>query len=274
MLTAANAALSILLEAVCVFVINWLPFDYVNMFAALGFGLSVGGLVIIGSSLVHLRNPALARGVAILAALTGLYGAWSCDSTARFAKPVYWRLGQQWNYVGEFYQNGFWDIFGLVRVSGLPLAAVSCIEAGVVAASMWIATSTACWPYCETCSERFNLDFRAGLRPSADNGSVLQRLLDGDLAALAEFEASDSGREPYVCLSYYFCSGCSDMRVLTMDAYEPAYDGRGRPMFTRSILIDNAVLDYRSIRQVEAALEMIDSQQTDTVEWGTHQDGE
>lgn len=128
----AAAVLAVPLGLAYSYLIRWIPFVYVNFFATLGYGFAFGWVTVRLLKAGHVRHTALAALCGLGVGLIALYGEWSGHLHVVFDDaPWVFRPDQVWRGVQYLYAHGSWS-FHRTTVSGIPLALVWLIEAGII----------------------------------------------------------------------------------------------------------------------------------------------
>jgi len=128
----AAAAAGVPLGLAYSYVIRWIPFVYINFFATLGYGFLFGWMTAHLLKAGHVRNTALAALCGLGVGLIALYCEWSGHLHVVFDDaPWFFRPDQVARGVKYLYEHGSWS-FHHTTVSGLPLALVWLIEAGII----------------------------------------------------------------------------------------------------------------------------------------------
>jgi hypothetical protein len=164
-----------LIYAYCIW---YIPFIYINLFIAIGFGFGVGFIItFFAVKLGKVRNKMLATVFGILGALIALYFHWSVWAdlvinagesygSSRIGITVsnieffqVFKLACNpavlFELIGEINKVGTWGI-SAIPVSGIFLSLIWIIEAGIVIAVSFIMTRNASQiPYCEIHNDWF-----------------------------------------------------------------------------------------------------------------------
>lgn len=176
------------------YLIKWIPIIYFNVLATIGYG-AVFGLVC-GKLMKYalVRNNMISLFTAAAAGVIGLYFAWNGHVHATFQNaPVFCFPDEMAAAMRQLYDEGSWGMHTGEPVTGIPLAIVWVVEAGIILA-MSIYT---CYrmvgeiPFCET--SRCWLDQTRNintLAPYSDSTQVAA-FKSGDLGPLTQAKPRD-----------------------------------------------------------------------------------
>ena len=253
MLGGATAAV---LGVVYAYATNYIPLVYINFLLTIAFGAAIGGAVGAGARMGRVRNLPVAVAAGVLMGLVGLYVAWAFDPMARFGfSPVFDPLAL-YAYMQVFYENGFWGMSGDNTVSGIFLGLVWAAEAGAILfiAGKIPAGVLADKPFCETCIEWGTTEGavqRLSVTPKQQDS--LNRLLTGDLEALAQFDRTPGDQGPYLTLDLTTCGSCAESNFLTVSLVTPTTDREGKPTTVVQPLLQNLVVHESEIELIRNA---------------------
>lgn len=200
----AAAALAFPLGLGYAYLLNWIPFIYINMLATLAYGYAFGLLATKILKAGQVRNPSLAALCGLGAGLLALYFEWSGHIHVLYEDaPWFFGPDQIMRGLAYLYENGSWGMHSGESVTGIPLALVWVAEAGlIVGLSTWLpyafvrdtpfCEKTRCWldedkkiDTLETITDAAQLAaLKSGdimpivsAKPKADNAAVYTRLL-------------------------------------------------------------------------------------------------
>lgn len=228
--------------------IEWIPFLYLDALLVIGLGFALGGATALALWVGKCRNPivgalvgALIACVAIaashylayqhaLAKLPGL--SWSQYIDARV--QVGWKLGRRSSggSVSGFFVYLCWAI-----------EAGACIVGGVIAG-----VSVACSPFCETCNRWADKAEAEGTTRVPDEAIVSRISAAEDTAQLfdvpalpAVMPAPPGARD----LKYVLkgCPGCEEVATVSVELIEHVVDKKGKPDTNTKSLHSNVLLN-------------------------------
>jgi hypothetical protein len=165
---------SAVLAFVYIYAIWYIPFVYINFFLCLGFGLVLGGVLMLLAKAGKLRSPV---GVGLLALLVGLmavYLEWSvyltllfnsettgtgrdADTSTSFNSALFADVlahpGAMWEAIGKINETGTWSLKGATP-SGVFLGVIWVIELVIILGGAYLlARSQADEPFSEVANE-------------------------------------------------------------------------------------------------------------------------
>lgn len=266
LMTAAAGCLAALFLAVgYAFSFQYIPFVYLNLLLALGFGGGIGWTVGFTAREGKIRNVTIVGALAVVAAFIGAYVQWG--ATVYAACPPE-ELSQLWAAAGlapllpqnifalmeELYAEGSWGLTSGSPVRGWPLAIVWVCEAGAILYAAFNAATKqiANQPYCEQCQE-----WVAARAPHLYLGdeyeAVWSEVKHGAFENLA-LTSRASGDEPsYMRLTLHVCEKCQDSNYLTIAACKNTTDSKGNAKFEEKNLFTNLAIQHIQTELIQAA---------------------
>ena len=260
-----GALVAVPLGVVYAFGTNYIPIVYVNFLLTLALGAAIGGAVGLGAKVGRVRNVPVASLAGAAMGLVGLYVAWATDPVARFGGDdalaqlgITWLFDPRalWVYMQIFYENGFWGMSDGAPVSGIFLGIVWLAEAGMIlfCSAKIPATILADKPFCETCNQWATIESDVQrLVAGPEQQGALNRLLTGDLQALAQLERTPGDSGPYLRLDLATCGLCADTNFLSVQAVTPTVDNNGNPTTAVQPLLKHLVIREEDIELVRQA---------------------
>lgn len=147
-----------LLGAIYSYIILYLPMaGWITFMISGGYGLCVGATVSMACRSAKIRNPGVAKAVALAAQLVGFYvswGVWVHRLLARAEVPdvslaMCLRPDLLWKAIQVINQNGAWSISGM-EPTGVSLALLWLLEAGIIFWVCYVVVDLSD-PFCENC---------------------------------------------------------------------------------------------------------------------------
>src|SRR5262245_30482237 len=115
------------------YLINWIPFIYLNFLLTAGYGFLFGFLTGLMVKIGKVRNTLVACQCGLLAGVFGWYFAWNGHVHALSkGGPALFLPGEILRAMQYLYQNGSWGLSSGGNVTGIPLAIVWAVEAVVM----------------------------------------------------------------------------------------------------------------------------------------------
>lgn len=265
LLTTAIAGIgtAISLAFVYAYATNWIPFVYVNVLLTLGLGGIVGILVAKAARGGKLRNPGVVGLVGLISGLVALYVAWGADALARLGWPqegsalsvFYPRF--LWGYIQIFYAKGFWGIGkgNAGMISGIPLAIVWLIEAGIIVglstAAAWGDLLTVV--FCEACNEWTEIDGDV-LRLAPEGGGPILALVDeGTLGDLSTADRASPGAADFLKVGLVWCETCDDCNYLDVERVQITENKKGESKTVTTPVISKLAISREQRDEIRAA---------------------
>jgi len=261
----AGSLAAIGLGVVYCFSFYYVPYVYLNFVMAVCVGAGAG--YVVGQTAIHgkIRNVNAVGGIALLAALAGIYAEWGTTIYALYPAA---ELPQFFAKAGlkpflpqnivvlmaELFARGSWGLAANAMVTGWPLVALWLVEAGLIlAAAVGAATlRIADRPFCERCQE-----WVGGLTPHVYVGDgtepVWTEVQRGIFESLALTPRADGTEPTYVKLTLRVCDGCSESNYLTITTCRKYVDGHGHQQLQQRDLIKNLILTSTQVEIVQAA---------------------
>jgi hypothetical protein len=266
LMTAAAGSLAALFLGIAYsFSFYYIPFVYLNLLLACGFGAGVGYVVGHTAKEGKIRNVAVVGVIAVLAAMVGIYFEWGSTVYAMCAPT---ELSRLWENAGlapflphhivvlmfDLFAEGSWGFSENQMVCGWPLVFLWFAEAATI---FGLAIATAVGqikdvPFCEKCQE-----WIAGRAPHLYVGDgtelVWKDVQKGTFEPLALTPRANGDEPTYVRLTLAICEGCSENCYLTITACQNTVDSKGNPKLVQNDLVTNLILEPAQADIVQAA---------------------
>ena len=115
------------------YIIRWIPFIYINFFITLGYGFAFGWVTSRILKTSQVRNTSLAALAGLAAGLIALYLEWSGTLHVLFEdSPWFFLPDEVMRGMALLYEQGSWGLRSGGNVTGILLAVVWVVEAGIV----------------------------------------------------------------------------------------------------------------------------------------------
>ena len=242
-------------------IIVHVPFIYANFLATAAFGFATGYTIGRAAKIGKIRNPLVAGLFGLVFGLVGLYIAWAADFIIRFELPqddylVAFRPGMLSEYIAVFYDQGFWGFSEKSNVSGLLLAAIWLVEAGVIVglAMLTAHAATAKLTFCERC-QTWNQVVEDVRRLAIGPGqeSVIERLATGNLSALKDLTVASPETSVYLRVDMAQCQTCSDSSYVTVQLVTETVDKDGDVSTDTDALLTNVLVTEAELIELQEA---------------------
>jgi hypothetical protein len=241
----AAAVLGFPLGLLYAYLLRWIPFVYINVLATFGYGLVFGWLTLRLLKSGRVRNTAIAIAVGTLAGLIAVYSEWSGHLHALLKDPpLVFRPDQILTGMAFLYKNGSWGLHGGDSVTGIPLAIVWLVEAGIIIGMavllpLGFVRDT---PYCE--ESRCWLDEEKVINSlgTVSNPGHLAALKAGDIAPLVEMTPKTEGANNFTRLVMKRSPQCERFCTIRVQDVSLSLDKEGNVKEKKRNLTDLLVL--------------------------------
>jgi hypothetical protein len=185
------------------YIIKWCPLVYINFLATAGYGLLFG---LIGGYFLKfgkVRNTAVAALTGILAGLIAWYFNWSGHVYALFkGAPLVSFPDMILRVMGALYDQGSWGMHRSGNITGIPLAIVWVVEAGII---IGLTAFTAVGfvsdvPFCERKQCWLDQEKKISTLRNFTDPAHLAALKVGDLAPLVRAQPKDADSSAFARL--------------------------------------------------------------------------
>ncbi len=254
-----------LLGVIYSFTFQYIPYVHLNFLLAIGFGVFTGFAVAWGVRRGKIRSTAATGGLALVAALAGIYVEWgttvyalcsAADLPQFFAvaglKPLL-----PHNVVGvmiELFDHGSWSLDGGAAVHGWPLVGLWIAEAAVIMTAAYCTATAqiAKVPFCENCQEW--ISSRAPhLYVGNGNEAVWSEIQRGNFDNLAQTPHASGAEDNFMKLTLNVCAGCSDSNYLTITKCRRRRNSKGQEWIEQTDVVTNGIVTATQSEIIEAA---------------------
>ncbi|MGY3088722.1 hypothetical protein ACVWYF_001762 [Hymenobacter sp. UYAg731] len=268
-----GAVAAAVLAFVYIYAIWYIPFVYINFFLCLGFGLVLGGVLMLLARAGKLRSP---KGVAALAVLVGLaatYLEWTvyltllfnsettgtgrnADTSTSFSPRLFVDVlthpGAMWNAIGKINETGTWSLKGATP-SGAFLWFVWVVELLIIIGGAYLlARSQADEPFSELTNEWAEEETLAHPIAFAQDAAQTRTALEtGQFHALA-LHPAQSGPAPFARLKLHRVANDPACRYLTLENVTPKVDDKGKATEATATVVQHLAISpaaYDDLKQ-------------------------
>jgi len=256
----ASLSAAVLCGFIYAYAFAYIPHIVLNAAVTVVFGLALGFIVAQAAERGKIRNNVIVGCLAIATALFGLYVYWGAYFWALVGFNKVRQVGLYaftpwglYEFAAHLYAKGSWSFSEGNPVAGWFLASLWILEAVVVVGLVAIVSQlNAQRPYCESCQSWTDLQ-RGVARLLASGGEpAWDKVLAGELPALAEFRPAPPGSWMYVRLDLARCPTCEQSRFLTISQVMLQTDSKGKTSETTRSLVTNAIITPEQSAVVEA----------------------
>jgi hypothetical protein len=261
------------LAFVYIYAIWYIPFVYINFFICLGFGLVLGGILMLLARAGKLRSP---KGVGILALLVGLaavYLEWSvyltllfnaettgtgrdADTSTSFKASLFGDVlthpAAMWETISKINQTGTWSLKGATP-SGLFLWFVWLVELVIIVGGAYLmAKSQADEPFSELANEWADEETLAHPVAYAPDATQTRTALEtGQFHALAPHVAQ-SELDPFARLKLHRVPNDPGCQYLTLENVTTKVDDKGKASQSTATVVQHLAISpsvYDDLKQ-------------------------
>ncbi len=227
----------------------YIPFIYLNLLLCAAFGGGVDFATGLGATWAKVRSPGFVTLAGGLMGLNAAYAGWVYWVFVQTSHELWvFGLGDMMMIWETVYEDGTWSMGGGDNVTGMALAAVWVIEAGVLvvlgARGARMAMSDA--PFCEACSAWApNTESHSMLQPPESLGvsGVEKAIRRGQWDVLHAVAQGKRNARKFLDLERWTCTGCDDFDVMTLLAVTLTKDKDGDDKRVEKKVIDRIYLD-------------------------------
>ncbi|HWY74445.1 MAG TPA: hypothetical protein VN281_02450, partial [Verrucomicrobiae bacterium] len=183
---------------------KWIPFIYLNFLVTLGYGFFFGAVIGALMKWGKVRNTLVVLVTSLVAGFIALYFSWNGHIHSLFPDaPTICRPNVMLNGMKALYREGSWGLHGSGPVTGIPLAIVWVVEAGVI---LGLTTATAVGmiastPFCENAMCWLDKKRTINtLAPFTDPAQVAA-IKSGDLRPLTQARPKPTGADSWTRLT-------------------------------------------------------------------------
>jgi hypothetical protein len=213
------------------YLIRWVPFIYVNFLATLGYGFAFGWMTTQVLKFTQVRNTALAALCGLLAGVLALYGEWSGHLHALFDEaPWLFRPDEIMRGMQVLYAEGSWGLRSSGNVTGIVLAIVWVIEAGMILGFSillpWSFVKDT--PFCERSKCWLDEEKKIDTLESFTDAAQLAALKSGDLLPLIDAKPKADSAATYTRLLLKRSPQCTTFCTVRVQDVTVSIDNEGK----------------------------------------------
>ena len=202
------------------------PFIYISFLATIGFGAILGAAVTKGSTIGHIRSPAMSYAITLFSGVVGVYVAWIGQIfLVTEAKVFVFDPLIIFAAIQAFAEIGVWELRGF-QPKGWQLYACWSIEAIMIIGFAYVSGGGSEDPYCERCgkwTEPNGHITRLALASDLEIRTALEEDY-GILTSLASQEVDDAN---YLDVSVHCCGSCDESNFMSLDRVAITVDSKG-----------------------------------------------
>lgn len=236
------------------YLLRWCPFIYVNFLATCGLGLLIGFVTLLALKGSHVRNSALVLLCALAGGAMGLYFAWSAHLHAVFSEEPLPLICSPFHILAGLlflYEHGSWALKHGDNVTGIPLAIMWLLEAGVIvgAATVIPVGTLSDTPYCEDTKCWLDEEKVINNLEAFTDPEQIAALKSGDLSPLLEANPRN-GAMYFGRLRIKHSPRCKRFLTVRIENVAITYDKENKPQEKVERLTDNIRMPAEAYAQM------------------------
>ena len=261
------------LAFVYIYAIWYIPFVYINFFLCLGFGLVLGGILMLLARAGKLRSPKGVGGLAVLVGLAAIYLEWTVYLTLLFNSEttgtgrnadtstsfnaglfldVFTHPAAMWVAIGKINATGTWTLKGATP-SGAFLWFVWVVELLIILGGAYLlASSQADEPFSELTNEWAEEETLAHSIVFAQDAAQTRTALEtGQFNSLAPHLAQ-SAIDPFARLKLHRVASDPGCQFLTLENVTTKVDDKGKASESSAIIVQHLAISsgtYDDLKQ-------------------------
>lgn len=227
------------------YIMKWIPFIYVNFLLTLGYGFVLGFACTAIVKASRMRNKTVAITTSVFVSLIAIYMAWNGHIHSLIdGAPLLCLPHQVWKIMQILYENGSWGLRSGGAVTGIPLAIVWVIEAGMIGGFIvfMVHSFIADTPYCEQSQCWLDEEKKISTLAAFEDPEQLARLKAGDLGPLSQAVPRPIGSESYARLTLMQSPSCDLFCTVRIENVTETTDKNGSTTEKAARLTDNLIL--------------------------------
>jgi hypothetical protein len=230
------------------YIVRWIPFVYVHVFATAGYGFVMGLAAGYGLRLGKVRNTTVALLTGLVVGIIALYFAWSAHINATFhGAPVLATPDQVLGAMKRLYEEGSWAMRGGGSLTGIPLAIVWVVEAliimGMTVGTAFVMISNT--PFCELNQCWLDKEKKIDTLESFTDAEQVAALKAGDLSPLAKAKPRTPGSPTFARLTLKHSPRCNDFYTVRIQDILIERDKEGKPKEKVTDITKDLMLPHR-----------------------------
>jgi hypothetical protein len=233
------------------YLIRWIPFIYVNVFASAGYGFVIGITTAWLLKFSKVRNTGIAVLTGLLTGFIALYFDWNGHIHAVFrGAPWFLYPGDIVGGMKQLYKDGSWGMRSGGNITGIPLAIVWVTEALIIAGitllvAVGMVKST---PFCEDNQCWLDEEKKIDTLDRFVDPAQVELLKSGDLGPLAQAHRKPVGADKFTRLTLKHSPKCNVFCTVKVENVTLEYDKEGKASekteeLTRDLVLPHTMFD-------------------------------
>lgn len=225
------------------YLIDWIPFVYLNFFITLFYGMAFGLLSALLLRLARVRNIFVATLTGLVAGACASYFSWNGYVHILMTDPpMLADLGGLSRLMTLLYNVGSWGIGSSGKpVTGLFLGLVWVVEAIMIigACTMLAYGGVALVPYCESCRNWLSEEEKIDTLDHFDSPQHIEQFKAGSIAPLDQARPRDPSASRFARLTVRHSPQCADFCTLSVDNVSVSIDKEGKSQEKSEAVVSN-----------------------------------
>jgi hypothetical protein len=260
------------LAFVYIYAIWYIPFVYINFFLCLGFGLVLGGVLMLLAKAGKLRSPVGVGMLALLVGLVAVYLEWSvyltllfnsettgsgrdADTSTSFSAGMWADVlshpAAMWEAIGKINETGTWSLKGATP-SGIFLGLIWVVEAVIIlGGAYWLARSQATEPFSEVANEWADEEILPHpIGYAQDLAQTRSALETGQYHALTP-HAAQSETDPFARLKLHRAPNDPNCQYLTLENVTTKVDDKGKATQSTATVVQHLAISPAAYEELK-----------------------
>ncbi|MDB5270646.1 MAG: hypothetical protein JWP58_3686 [Hymenobacter sp.] len=261
------------LALVYIYAIWYIPFVYINFFICLGFGVVLGGILMLLARAGKLRSPRGVAGLAVVVGLAAIYLEWSvyltllfnsettgtgreADTSTSFSAGLFLDVlthpAAMWAAIGKINATGTWTLKGATP-SGAFLWVVWAVELVIILGGAYLlARSQADEPFSELANEWADEETLAHPLAYAHDAAQTRTALEtGQFRTLLP-HAAPAGPDPFARLKLHRVANDPGCQYLTLENVTPKVDDKGKASESTATVVQHLAISPAAYDELKA----------------------
>jgi hypothetical protein len=225
------------------YLIEWIPFVYLNFFITLFYGMAFGLLSAFLLRSARVRNTFVATLTGLAAGLCAYYFSWNgYVHTLVTDPPRLADFGQLSRLNSTLYTVGSWGIGSSgTPVTGILLGLVWAVEAAMIigACTQLASGAVAQIPYCESCRNWLSEEENIDTLDHFASPEHIQQFKAGSIAPLDQARPRDPAAGRFARLTLRHSPKCAELCTLSVDNVSVSVDKEGKSREKSETIISN-----------------------------------
>jgi len=225
------------------YLIDWIPFVYLNFFITLFYGMAFGLLSAFLLRFARVRNTLVASLTGLASGACAYYFSWNGYVHMLMSDPpLLADFGQLSRLTNLLYTVGSWSIGSSgTPVTGPLLGLVWAVEATMIIGACTVLAygAVALVPYCESCRNWLSEEEKIDTLDHFDSPQHIEQLKAGSIAPLDQARPRDPAASRFARLTVRHSPKCAEFCTLSVDNVSVSVDKEGKSKEKSEAVISN-----------------------------------